>query len=176
MDCIWDRQALSGVAPADRTAYSQVMATLLAPQFGHLIEDGAAATEDGTRLTYDEILNLFPYGQVQSMMKNGYYVITRKEGQHLDHWHDRWAKSNIGWHRTEINSHLMTHYPAMTGGKSHLKFFFPLCGKAKDMLWIYQQGHDVVGVEAVTEAVRQFFEESEIEFTVEKCGQVCGPK
>ena len=108
VDCIWDRKALSGVAPADRTAYSQVMATLLAPQFGHLIEYAAAATEDGTRLTYDEILHLFPHGQVQSMMKNGYYVITRKEGQHLDHWHDRWAKSNIGWHRTEINSHLMT--------------------------------------------------------------------
>merc|ERR1712117_415494 len=62
----------------------------------------------------------------------------------------------------------------MTGGKSHLKFFFPLCGKTKDMLWIYQQGHDVVGVEAVTEAVRQFFEESEIDFTVEKCSQVDG--
>ncbi|KAK3103080.1 hypothetical protein FSP39_016310 [Pinctada imbricata] len=46
-----------------------------------------------------------------------------------------------------------------------LKIFVPLCGKSVDMKWLYDQGHEIVGIEGAETAVQQFFDESKISFT-----------
>lgn len=40
--------------------------------------------------------------------------------------------------------------------------FVPLCGKSLDMLWLAQQGHDVIGVEISPIATRAFFAENKL--------------
>ena len=40
----------------------------------------------------------------------------------------------------------------------------PLCGKTRDLLWLEQQGNEVVGIELADMAARAFFEENELAF------------
>ena len=82
-----------------------------------------------------------------------------------DFWHERWMLQQIGFHQEAINSHLMTFWPAL-GVEAGQQVFVPLCGKSADMLWLRSQGYDVVGVELSPLAVRAFFEENALEFTV----------
>jgi thiopurine S-methyltransferase len=41
--------------------------------------------------------------------------------------------------------------------------FVPLCGKSRDMLWLREQGHPVLGVEISPRAVADFFAENSLE-------------
>ncbi|GBG15429.1 thiopurine S-methyltransferase [Novimethylophilus kurashikiensis] len=77
---------------------------------------------------------------------------------HHEFWHERWALKQIGFHQEDINPYLMRFWPALgvTGGR----VFVPLCGKSRDMIWLREQGFDVVGVELSEVAVREFFEEN----------------
>lgn len=40
------------------------------------------------------------------------------------------------------------------------RVFVPLCGKSLDMIWLAQQGHEVIGVELSPVAVEDFFREN----------------
>ena len=46
----------------------------------------------------------------------------------------------------------------------------PLCGKSLDMLWLAEQGHQVVGVELSGIAVRAFFEENNLSYETREVG------
>ena len=48
-----------------------------------------------------------------------------------------------------------------------MKFLFPLCGKSRDLIWVYEKGHSLVGIEAVESVVEALYTESNIPFT--KC-------
>lgn len=75
-----------------------------------------------------------------------------------DFWLERWERKETGFHQDEINPYLRLHWPEL-----HLtegcEVFVPLCGKSRDMLWLREQGHAVLGVELSPIAVRAFFEE-----------------
>lgn len=74
-------------------------------------------------------------------------------------WLERWDNNQIGFHQTEINTHLQRYWPQLAlpaGG--HV--FVPLAGKTLDMLWLAGQGHRVTGIEVSERAVRDFFEEN----------------
>jgi len=77
-------------------------------------------------------------------------------------WHERWENNQIGFHQQEINSHLQRFW-----GKLELPagspVFVPLCGKSRDMLWLREQGHPVLGVEISPRAVADFFAENGLE-------------
>ena len=45
-------------------------------------------------------------------------------------------------------------------------FYLPLCGKAGDLLWLYNKGHNILGVEGVEAIVKEFFVENKIEYSV----------
>jgi len=70
-------------------------------------------------------------------------------------WHERWARNEIGFHQSEINTHLQRFWRAKPGGT----VFVPLCGKSRDMLWLLSKGHQVLGVEISAVAVEAFFKE-----------------
>jgi thiopurine S-methyltransferase len=86
-----------------------------------------------------------------------------------DFWHARWRNSEIGFHQDEINLHLQNFWPDMpvAAGSTVL---VPLCGKSRDMLWLREQGHPVLGVEISPIAVEAFFREHDLSATQGKQG------
>jgi len=70
-------------------------------------------------------------------------------------WLERWKREEIGFHQDEINPYLLEHWPTHSS-----KVFVPLCGKSRDMLWLRQQGHSILGVELSAIAVQTFFKEN----------------
>lgn len=99
-------------------------------------------------------------------------------------WHARWEAGEIGFHRDEIHVYLPRFWPRMglAGGE---RVLVPLCGKSRDMLWLLEQGHRVVGVELSPIAVESFFRENGLEpelgatdrFTVSRLDEIellCG--
>ena len=83
-------------------------------------------------------------------------------------WEKRWADNKIGWHLDTVNKFLIKYVHELTGGRSNVRVFVPLCGKSLDMLWLAEQGHNVVGVEVAKQAIESFFEENDLTFSVEK--------
>lgn len=79
----------------------------------------------------------------------------------LEHWHDRWRRNEIGFHQNEVNPYLLRHWGRL-GVDRRTPVFIPLCGKTRDMLWLYEQGYPVTGVEISPIAVRDFFAEAEL--------------
>lgn len=80
-------------------------------------------------------------------------------------WHHRWRKNEIGFHQDRINLHLRSFWPSL-----HLTppaaVFVPLCGKSTDMLWLAQQGYEVMGIELSAVAIEGFFQENGLAPTV----------
>ena len=85
-------------------------------------------------------------------------------------WHERWAQQQIGFHQKETNGWLQKYWPLL-GVSEDSQVLVPLCGKSKDMLWLREQGHSVMGIELSDIACRDFFEEMDVEVTA-----ITGPK
>jgi thiopurine S-methyltransferase len=79
----------------------------------------------------------------------------------LEHWHDRWRRNEIGFHQDIVNPYLIRHWPEL-GLDAGAPVFVPLCGKSRDMLWLHDRGHPVVGVEISPIAVKDFFAENNL--------------
>ncbi len=74
-------------------------------------------------------------------------------------WLEKWERGEIGFHQDEINPYLLQCWKEL--GVAHsATVFVPLCGKSRDMLWLRDQGHAVVGVELSEIAVQTLFEEN----------------
>lgn len=76
-------------------------------------------------------------------------------------WIERWEQGQIGFHQDRINSYLTSHWPKINAQKN-TRVLVPLCGKSLDMLWLQQQGHDVLGVELSPLAAEAFFAENKL--------------
>lgn len=87
----------------------------------------------------------------------------------LEFWRERWQQGQIGFHQSEINPHLVKHWPTlMLNGQGSV--FVPLCGKSRDMLWLREQGHSVIGVEGSRIAIDDFIREADGEWSVQAHG------
>lgn len=73
-------------------------------------------------------------------------------------WLERWDRGEIGFHQDEINPYLIEYWKQLNPACNSM-VFVPLCGKSRDMLWLRQQGHSVLGVELSAIAVQAFFKE-----------------
>ena len=88
----------------------------------------------------------------------------------MEFWHHRWHSQKIGWHRKIYNDLLLKHWSkinAIEGGN----VFVPLCGKSLDMLWLAEQGHTIVGLEMVQQAIESFFIENQFHFDIVESGK-----
>jgi len=77
-------------------------------------------------------------------------------------WLDTWNNDDIGFHRENYSSLLLTHFNMLkleTGDR----VFVPLCGKTRDISWFLSQDIDVVAAELSEKAVVQLFSELGIE-------------
>ena len=76
-----------------------------------------------------------------------------------DYWLDRWTRDEIGFHQDSFNSYLPEYWETLQLA-SDGQVFVPLCGKTRDMLWLRNQGHAVLGVELSALAVQAFYREN----------------
>ena len=76
-----------------------------------------------------------------------------------DFWHCRWRNNEIGFHQGEFNRHLLKHWPALDVQRG-ARVLVPLCGKSRDLIWLAERGHAVVGCEINELAVEKFFTEA----------------
>ena len=86
-----------------------------------------------------------------------------------DFWLSRWDKREIGFHQVEINRFLEQYWPSLKLAKDST-VLVPLCGKSRDMRWLAELGHHVLGVELSETAVQEFFEEWEVQPKVDQKG------
>lgn len=82
-------------------------------------------------------------------------------------WYRHWTNAKPGFHEGQVNPYLqqfLSRFDLQPGDS----IFLPLCGKAVDMLWLSEQGFNVIGVELSKVAVESFFEESGLEYECRK--------
>jgi len=86
-------------------------------------------------------------------------------------WHQKWKDRHIAFHEGEVNSLLERHLGrlALADGA---RIFLPLCGKTRDIAWLLDQEHPVVGVELSETAVKELFEELDVVPEVSACGDL----
>ena len=84
-------------------------------------------------------------------------------------WLGRWAEGRTGWHEPAGNEGLKSYWPDLDGSR---RVLVPLCGKAPDLLWLAERGHEVVGVELSEIAVRGFFEDNGLAYECESHGRL----
>ncbi len=76
-------------------------------------------------------------------------------------WHERWRTGRIGFHQSSVDRSLRRHWPSF-GLRAGARVFVPLCGKSLDLVWLRDQGHEVVGVELSATALESFLLENGI--------------
>ncbi len=81
-------------------------------------------------------------------------------------WLDRWRRNDIGFHRDSVNPQLERWWPDL-GVESTAPVLVPLCGKTRDMAWLAQRQHGVIGVELSALAIDAFYSESSLSPTID---------
>jgi len=76
-------------------------------------------------------------------------------------WHERWKKSEIGFHLHEVNPLLIQYWSALQATVDDT-VFVPLCGKSKDLIWLAERVKQVIGVELSQTAVDDFFSDNNL--------------
>ncbi len=76
-----------------------------------------------------------------------------------DFWHERWERGELGWHLDDVNP-LLARYWDRLGLAPGVVVLAPLCGKSRDLHWLAQRGHPVLGVELSRLGVESFFNEA----------------
>lgn len=89
----------------------------------------------------------------------------------MDHefWLERWRKGEIGFHRDDVHPELPARWPALMVPEG-ARVFVPFCGKSKDMAWLAERGHPVIGAELSELAVWQFFSDRGLEPGIQEAG------
>ncbi|XP_045914437.1 probable thiopurine S-methyltransferase isoform X2 [Micropterus dolomieu] len=91
-------------------------------------------------------------------------------------WEERWQEDRIGFHQPHVHKMLEDNIDKVIAGRTGVRFFFPLCGKAVDMKWLADMGHSVVGVEISEKAIKQFYEENNMTYSEESIPAIPGAK
>nr|XP_049606639.1 probable thiopurine S-methyltransferase [Syngnathus scovelli] len=94
----------------------------------------------------------------------------------LEEWEQRWEENKTGFHKSHVHEMLKSNIDKSLSGRTGVRFFFPLCGKAVDMKWLADMGHSVVGVEIAEKAIKQFFTENNLTYNEEPVPAIPGAK
>jgi thiopurine S-methyltransferase len=71
-------------------------------------------------------------------------------------WQQRWDQGRTGFHEGRANDQLVAHVDRIAASPGK-RILVPLAGKAMDLWWLVDRGHEVVGVELIRTAVDQLF-------------------
>lgn len=83
-------------------------------------------------------------------------------------WKEGWEEGRTAFHQVDGNPEFAKYLESLGERIPQSKFFFPLCGKTRDMDRVYQLGGEILGVEFSPLAIESYFKESEINFEVQK--------
>lgn len=76
-------------------------------------------------------------------------------------WHEKWQSNQIGFNQSKPNQLLLQYFDTLNLRLGN-RVFVPLCGQSIDMLWLVNQGYEVLGVELSPIACAAFFNEHSI--------------
>ena len=82
----------------------------------------------------------------------------------MNFWEKRWLNGQTGWHNAEVNANLVKHSSTVFT-KDNPSILVPLCGKSMDMQWLQEQGANITGVDLARQALHEYFEDRNQEFT-----------
>ncbi|KAM4706066.1 putative thiopurine S-methyltransferase [Rhinophrynus dorsalis] len=91
-------------------------------------------------------------------------------------WVQIWESRKIAFHQDNIHKLLSEFLDTMLNNRKQLSIFFPLCGKAVDMKWLADMGHNIVGVDVSETGLKGFFEENNIDYVEEAMTGIPGAK
>jgi len=90
-------------------------------------------------------------------------------------WHDMWDSGVVGFHLPDVNGYLKKHWTKLElDGQGSV--LVPLCGKTLDLIWLAQQGHEVLGVELSQKALNEFLQENSLQAEPHQTDKHCGYK
>ena len=87
-----------------------------------------------------------------------------------DFWLNRWQEGQTRFHQERVTPLLAKYWPALNL-PANSRVLVPLCGKSLDMVWLAEQGHQVLGIELSPIAVERFFAENSLQATVRDSAQ-----
>lgn len=85
-------------------------------------------------------------------------------------WLQSWRDKRTNFHQLSVNPFLKKFWPGLKHKKGS-RVFVPLCGKSIDMIWLANNGHEVIGVELSPIAVKLFFKENKLQPRKTKLGE-----
>ena len=86
-------------------------------------------------------------------------------------WQLRWKEGRIGFHLPYVNPYLKK-YSTKFLQKSPKSVFVPLCGKTLDMIWLAKRIKKVVGIELVSHAIEEFYNENNLSHSIFPFGKL----
>jgi len=86
------------------------------------------------------------------------------EVESLDDWKNCWVDNDFPWHKKNAHENLVEFFGQCATLGQLTNALLPLCGKAVDMKWLYDQGCRVCGVEISELPAKAFFEEQNIKY------------
>jgi len=179
-DAVWDIQALVSINPRDRKQYVRAVRSLLKDEFRYLLVtieyEPFAHLGRPHSISYNAVKELFgTFSNIKfvaqlpaspplkaAWKENVFGMISGVEDR-VQYWQARWATGQSQWHSDQPHKYLVKYMDQLTSGDKKIRIFLPMCGKAGDLSWLWQQGHTVTGVEGVPFVVEQFFRENKIE-------------
>ncbi len=81
-----------------------------------------------------------------------------------DFWLERWREGQTRFHQNRVTPLLPKYWPSLSLPSS-ARVLVPLCGKSLDMVWLAEQGYQVLGIELAQLAIDQFFAENSLQPT-----------
>lgn len=84
-------------------------------------------------------------------------------------WLSLWRNRDTEFHQRKVNP-LLTRFWTGLNLPRRSRILVPLCGKSLDMIWLAQQGHEVIGVELSPVAIKAFFNENHIKPSRKRAG------
>jgi len=76
-------------------------------------------------------------------------------------WLQLWREKRTDFHQFSVNMYLTEFWSRLNLLKGS-RVLVPMCGKSLDMIWIANQGYEVIGVEISPIAIKAFFHENRL--------------
>nr|XP_038029949.1 thiopurine S-methyltransferase isoform X2 [Anas platyrhynchos] len=91
-------------------------------------------------------------------------------------WLHKWETGTAAFHKEHGHPLLEKYLDVLLSGRSGLRIFFPLCGKAVDMKRLADLGHSIVGVDISEQALKEFFADQGLSYCEEPVPGIAGAK
>jgi len=156
---------------SQREKYVEMMSSILSKKFGYLLVMNERHLEETHTVSLNDVIKSFDSFCTVKVLEvgksGGSYLLSRKPAaakDRLNYWQSRWVSGDSNWHFQNPNEFLVRHLEALKADREHVRIFLPLCGKTVDLVWLYNEGHTVVGLEGVPYVAEQVFKDANLAY------------